>query len=112
MAMAINIAFAQKAGYPDVFGQGLFVAGVLSAMVADWLGPANLTRFGVRYVGQVWPGDVLVPSGSVREVKMEDNTRVVACDLSVHRVAATGQRELVLKGHAQARYGQSAGEKK
>jgi acyl dehydratase len=59
---------AQAAGFPTVFGMGLFHAGVLGNRVARWVGPDNLRGFGVRFTGQVWPGDVLTLSGAVEDV--------------------------------------------
>ncbi|GAA2828139.1 MaoC/PaaZ C-terminal domain-containing protein [Kribbella solani] len=87
--------FATAAGYPSVFAHGLLTAGVLSTFVADWLGLANLRRFSVRYVDQVWPGDSLVTRG---EVVSDDGERITA-RLTVH-VAGADPR-LVLTGEAE-----------
>ncbi|MBP2328057.1 bile acid-coenzyme A ligase [Kibdelosporangium banguiense] len=58
-------AYAQAAGYPAVFGPGMFTAGVLSHYLTDWLGRPNIRRFGVRFRRQVFPGDTLTCSGAV-----------------------------------------------
>jgi acyl dehydratase len=60
--------FAQAAGLPQVFGMGMLHAGILGARLARWVGPEQVRRFQVRFVGQVWPGDVLTFSGAVEEV--------------------------------------------
>jgi acyl dehydratase len=60
--------FAQAAGLPTVFGMGMLHAGILGARLARWVGPEQLRRFHVRFVGQVWPGDVLTFSGEVEQV--------------------------------------------
>jgi acyl dehydratase len=60
--------FAQAAGLPEVFGMGMLHAGTLGARLARWVGPEQLRRFQVRFVGQVWPGDVLTFSGEVEQV--------------------------------------------
>jgi acyl dehydratase len=60
--------FAQAAGLPEVFGMGMLHAGILGARLARWVGPEQLRRFQVRFVGQVWPGDVLTFRGEVEQV--------------------------------------------
>ena len=87
--------FARSAGYPTVFAHGLLTAGVLSTFVAGWIGLANLRRFSVRYVDQVWPGDTLVARGEVISV---DGDRVTA-KLTVH--VAGAEPRLVLTGEAE-----------
>jgi acyl dehydratase len=60
---------AQAAGFPSVFAMGMLPAGVLGQRVARWVGPENLRTFGVRFTGQVWPGDELTFSGAVAAVE-------------------------------------------
>jgi acyl dehydratase len=60
--------FARAAGLPGVFGMGLLHAGILGVHLARWVGPEQLRRFQVRFVGQVWPGDVLTFRGEVEQV--------------------------------------------
>lgn len=59
---------AQKAGFPTVFGMGMLHAGMLGVRLARWVGPTNVKTYKVRFVGQVWPGDVLAFSGRVASV--------------------------------------------
>jgi peroxisomal enoyl-CoA hydratase 2 len=89
---------ATKVGYPSVFGHGMFSAGVLSHYLTDWLGVGNLRAYGVRFKGQVYPGDTLRFGAKVtRKYKEEDEARV-DCQLSV-----TNQKdEVVLTGTATA----------
>ncbi|WP_445149639.1 MaoC/PaaZ C-terminal domain-containing protein [Baekduia sp. Peel2402] len=59
---------AQAAGFPTVFGMGMLHAGMLGVRLARWVGPDNLKTYKVRFVGQVWPGDVLTFTGAVASV--------------------------------------------
>ena len=92
--------FARDAGLETVFAMGMFHAGLLSRLVAGWLGPANVRRFGVRFNGQVWPGDVLTMSGVADRVHEEDGIRVADCTFTVTRqtgdVAITATATAVL----------------
>jgi acyl dehydratase len=77
--------FARDAGLDTVFAMGMFHAGLLSRLVAGWLGLANVRHFGVRFTGQVWPGDTLTFGGVVDRVHEEDGVRLADCSLTVTR---------------------------
>src|SRR5678816_4915234 len=47
------------AGYPTFFAHGMLTMGLTGKMLTNWVGDGRLTSFGVRFVGQVWPGDTL-----------------------------------------------------
>ena len=65
--------FATKvAGYPTVFAHGMLTMGLTATMLTDWVGDGRLTRYGVRFVRQVWPGDTLVAKATVEALR-EDN---------------------------------------
>jgi len=97
--------FARRAGYRSVFGHGLLTAGILSAYTTSWLGLAALRKYSVRYVAQVWPGDILILTGQVTGIGRDgpDNIKV-SCELLVQREAANGQRQDVLTASAIAAY--------
>lgn len=80
--------FAQAAGFPSVFSVGMLQAGVLGSYATDWLGAANVRRFGVQFREQVWPGDILVCTGEVTGKKPEGKERLVDVELTVTRVGA------------------------
>jgi acyl dehydratase len=75
--------FATQAGYPTVFAQGMFTAGVLAGMLTSWLGATTVRRYGVRFTGQVWPGERLMCTGRVTDVRMEGGHTEVDCELAV-----------------------------
>ncbi len=92
--------FARSAGYPSVFGHGMLTAGLLSDFVVQRFGLHNLRRFSVRYVGQVWPGDVLVFSGHSTAAAEGEDPRCATYELKVERIGPDGQRNTVLTGGA------------
>ena len=63
-----NEDFAKSAGYPTVFAQGMFTAGVLATFLTNWVGEENVRRFRTRFVGQVWPGEQILCTARVTEV--------------------------------------------
>ena len=91
--------FATKvAGYPTVFAHGMLTMGMTGHMVTDWVGDARLTRFGVRFVRQVWPGDTLTATATVEGVREEGGKHLV--DLIVSTKNQAGEE--VVSGYATA----------
>jgi acyl dehydratase len=89
---------ARAAGFRGVFAPGMFVAGVLARYLHEWLGAGSLRRLRVRFLGQVWPGDSLSFSASVRGRHSRDGEDVLALEL----VVSNGAGEQVLSGAALA----------
>ncbi len=87
-----NEDFAKSAGYPGVFAQGMFTAGVLGTFATNWLGERNVRRFRTRFVGQVWPGEAIVCSGKVTKVYEEAGEKRADIDLEVTN--AEGERKI------------------
>jgi acyl dehydratase len=57
--------FARSGGMPGAFSVGMLQVGYLGTYCTDLYGPENIRRLGVRFLEQVWPGDVLVCSGRI-----------------------------------------------
>lgn len=90
--------FARTAGAPTVFAMGLLHGGVLGMRLARWVGPNNVRRLSLRFVGQVWPGDELTITGVVERIEDETERRLAHIDVGVER--QTG--DLVIVGAAVA----------
>ncbi|HKC49848.1 MAG TPA: MaoC/PaaZ C-terminal domain-containing protein [Myxococcota bacterium] len=92
--------FATKvAGYPTVFAHGMLSMGATARMLTNWVGDGRLTKYGVRFVAQVWPGDTLTARATVEGVRDESGERFV--DLKVATTNQSGQE--VISGYASAR---------
>ena len=57
--------FARAAGFPAAFSVGMLSAGWLASVVTDRFGETAVRRFGTRFTGIVYRGDVLTASGEV-----------------------------------------------
>jgi len=83
------------AGYPSVFAHGMLTMGMTGAMLTDYVGDGRLTKYGVRFTNQVWPGDTLTATSTVEEV---------ADGIVKLNVVTTNQDgATVLSGYAEAR---------
>lgn len=89
----------QVAGYPSVFAHGMLTMGMTGKMLTNYVGDGRLTKFGVRFTSQVWPGDTLVSKATVEAIREDGGKHFV--DLAVSTVNQKGQE--VLSGYASAR---------
>ena len=90
-----EIFTVEVAKYPSVFAHGMLTMGMTGRMLTNYVGDGRLTKFGVRFTSQVWPGDTLSSTATVESV--EDG--IVKLN-----VATTNQDDVtVLSGYAEAR---------
>ena len=87
------------AGYPSVFAHGMLTMGMTGRMLTNYVGDGRLTKYGVRFTNQVWPGDTLDATATVEAIREEGGKKYV--DLAVTTVNQNGAE--VLKGNATAR---------
>ena len=92
--------FATKAaGFPGVFAHGMLTMALTGKALTDWVGDGRLRTFGVQFRGQVWPGDSLTTTMTVRALRDADGESLVDLD-----VATRNQNgDVVLTGSASAR---------
>ena len=89
----------EVANYPGVFAHGMLTMGLTGKMVTNYVGDARLRKYGVRFTSQVWPGDTLDATATVKEIKDVDGVKVVELDIAT--VNQDGAQ--VLSGYAEAR---------
>ena len=89
------------AGYPTVFAHGMLSMGMTGAMLTDYLGDGRLTKYGVRFTAQVWPGDTLTATATVTAIRDEEGGNGQVVDLDVSTRNSEGVE--VVKGSATAR---------
>lgn len=89
----------QVAGYPSVFAHGMLTMGMTGKMLTDYVGDGRLTKFGVRFTNQVWPGDNLEASATLENIEEVDGQQLGNFDV----ITTNQDGAVVLKGYAQAR---------
>jgi acyl dehydratase len=85
----------EMAGYPTVFSHGMLTMGMTGRMLTNYVGDGRLTKFGVRFTNQVWPGDTLNSTATVEAVAEG------IVKLKVETVNQDGT--VVVSGYAEAR---------
>ena len=89
----------EVAGYKSVFAHGMLTMGLTSKMLTNYVGDGRLTKFGVRFTNQVWPGDTLESKATVEAIREEGGVKLVDLKLST-----TNQNGVeVVSGNATAR---------
>jgi acyl dehydratase len=86
-------------GYPSVFAHGMLTMGLTGKMLTNYVGDGRLTKFGVRFTNQVWPGDTLDVTSTVVAIHEEGGQNYV--DLTLSTVNQDGKE--VVNGTATAR---------
>ena len=94
-----EIFTTEIAGYPSVFAHGMLTMGMTGKMLTNYVGDGQLTYYGVRFTSQVWPGDTLIATATVTDIREEDGQQVA--DLEVSTTNEEGTE--VIKGKASAR---------
>lgn len=89
----------EVAGYPGVFAHGMLSMGLTGKMLTNYVGDGRLTKYGVRFTNQVWPGDTLTAKATVAAVRSENGEHFA--DLTLETVNQDGKA--VLTGTATAR---------
>lgn len=87
----------EVAGFPSVFAHGMLTMGMTGRLLVDWFPHGELTRFGGRFVRQVWPGDRLTARAVVDTLDPGPDATVLSLT-----VTTSNQRdETVLAGYAE-----------
>ena len=94
-----EIFTTKVAGYPSVFAHGMLSMGMTGKMLTNYVGDGRLTTYGVRFTRQVWPGDSLTATATVKAIREEGGKHFV--DLDVTTVNQDGAE--VVSGYASAR---------
>ena len=74
----------EVAGYPTVFAHGMLTMGMTGMLLTNFVGDGRLTKYGVRFVNQVWPGDTLTGRAEVTDIREEDGQQLI--DLTITTV--------------------------
>ncbi len=91
---------AKAAGFPSVFGHGMFSAGLLAKALTDWVGVGNLRHYKIRFVKQTWPDETLIARAIVVRKRQENGERLVDIECSLvderDEVKVSGEATAVL----------------
>ena len=85
--------FAQDAGYPGVFAQGMLSMGFLAQFLVERFGIESLKRIKVRFAKLTWPGEKIACRGVVVKKYTEGDRNLL--DLDIHTANEEGEKKLI-----------------
>ena len=92
----VDIDFAKKFGFKDVFAHGMLSMAFLGRIVTSWVPQKNVRKLGTRFTSITLVGDVITVSGKVTGKREANGEKLV--DLEVKCTNQNGQD--TLQGHA------------
>ena len=87
------------AGYPSIFAHGMLSMGMTGRMLTNYVGDGRLTKYGVRFTSQVFPGATLTATATITDLREEDGTNYA--DIKIATTDEEGT--VVITGNATAR---------
>ncbi len=88
----VDIDFAKKFGFKDVFAHGMLSMAFLGRIVTSWVPQKNVRKLGTRFTSITWVGDVITVSGKVIGKREANGEKLV--DLEVKCTNQNGQDTL------------------
>ncbi|HZX82109.1 MAG TPA: MaoC family dehydratase [Reyranella sp.] len=88
----VDIDFAKKFGFKDVFAHGMLSMAFLGRLVTSYVPQAQVKKLGTRFTSITWVGDVITVSGKVTGKREEGGQKLV--DLEVKCTNQNGQDTL------------------
>jgi acyl dehydratase len=77
----IDTDYARKAGMPDVFGHGMFIAAWLGRMLTGWVSQDRIRKLDLRFVGITHLYNQVTCTGRVLEKLEQDGERRVRVEI-------------------------------
>ena len=88
----VDIDFAKKFGFKDVFAHGMLSMAFLGRLVTSWVPQTQVRKLGTRFTSITWVGDTITVSGKVTGKREEGGQKLV--DLEVKCTNQNGQDTL------------------
>ena len=88
----VDIDFAKKFGFKDVFAHGMLSMAFLGRHLTNWVPQSQVRKLGTRFTSITWVGDVITVSGKVTGKREEGGQKLV--DLEVRCTNQNGQDTL------------------
>ena len=68
----VDIDFAKKFGFKDVFAHGMLSMAFLGRHLTNWVPQSQVRKLGTRFTSITWVGDVITVSGKVTGKREEE----------------------------------------
>jgi 3-hydroxybutyryl-CoA dehydratase len=78
-----DVEYCRRRGFRDTLAPGVMAIGFLTEFLSSCLGPRFLQcgNLNVNFIGPMYPGDLITPAGTVREVATTESGRQLTLDV-------------------------------
>lgn len=76
--------FAEKVGLGGTIAHGMYVMAQMGRFCTNWVTPAQIKNFGVKFKGMTRPGETIVCKGKVKKKKEDDKSVTVSVEAVVN----------------------------
>lgn len=70
--------FAEKVGLGGTIAHGMYVMALIGRCVTNWVNPAQMQSFGVKFKAMTKPGQAITCSGKVKKIKEDEKLMTVS----------------------------------
>lgn len=77
----VDLDFAKKFGFKDVFAHGMLSMAFLGRLVTSWVPQKQVRALGTRFTSITWVGDVITVSGKVTGKREANGEKLVDLEL-------------------------------
>ncbi|MBV6492505.1 MAG: hypothetical protein LDLANPLL_00499 [Turneriella sp.] len=86
--------FAKSAGLPGTIAHGMYIMALMGRSVTNWVTPAQVKSYAVKFKGMSLPGETMVFTGKVKKKKEDGGEKLVTVALT----AANDKGEVKVSG--------------
>jgi acyl dehydratase len=69
--------FAKSVGLGGTIAHGMYIMALMGRMCTNWVSPAQVESFGVKFKGMTKPGEKVVCTGEVKKKKEENGKKLL-----------------------------------
>ncbi len=84
--------FAKQVGLGGTIAHGMYVMALLGRLATNWVHPAQLKSFAVKFKGMTRPGQTITCKGVVKKKKEEDGQKLL--QVNIEAVADDGETKV------------------
>lgn len=86
--------FGKSVGLGGTIAHGMYIMALMGRMCTNWVHPAQMKSFGVKFKGMTKPGELVVCSGKVKKKKEDNGEKLLIIDVT----AANDAGEIKVSG--------------
>ncbi len=79
--------FAKSVGLDGTIAHGMYVMAQVGRMCTNWVNPAQIEFFGIKFKGMTKPGEMIVCTGEVKKKKEENGKKLITVSVTASNEA-------------------------